>query len=207
MAQHHARGAERVTMRLWIFSDLHVDRDPIELASVEADAVVIAGDVCSGPDALDWLQARFPKLPVVYVLGNHEYYGHTMPSLRRDFEKRAQGSNIHVLENRRVEVGDLVFLGCTLWTDFELYGRPVDPMREAARRMNDFRLIRYFTDGDGERYAATLEPLDTHSSSTKSLFCGYGKNLRNLTAEKGSSSSPTTVRAADRWPSATREVL
>jgi Icc-related predicted phosphoesterase len=149
-------------MRLWIFSDLHIDRDSMELPRVAADAAVIAGDICPGPQALDWLEARFSNLPVLFVLGNHEYYGYTLPSLRREFEKRATGTNIHVLENRLVTLGDVTFLGCTLWTDFELYGRPVDPMSEAGKRMNDFRLIRYFEEEDGERFASKLEPLDTH---------------------------------------------
>jgi Icc-related predicted phosphoesterase len=149
-------------MRLWIFSDLHTDGDPMELPSVAADAAVIAGDVGCGPDVLAWLKARFPTLPTIYVLGNHEYYGFTLPSLRKEFEQQTQGSNIHVLENRRLVLGNVVFLGCTLWTDFELYGRPVEPMKEAAERLNDFRRIRYVADDDDDKYAARLEPLDTH---------------------------------------------
>ena len=170
-------------MRLWIFSDLHTDRDPYELPSVAADAAVIAGDVTAGPEALAWLKARFPSLPVIYVLGNHEYYGHTLPTLRKEFEEQTQGTNIHVLEHRRVTLGDVVFLGCTLWTDFELYGRPVDPMREAGRRMNDFRLIRYFDEADGERYAAPLEPLDTHFLN-KASVAWLRKEFASLKGQK-----------------------
>jgi Icc-related predicted phosphoesterase len=191
---------EGTKMRLWIFSDLHADRDPFELPSVAADAAVIAGDVSIGPDAMDWLEARFPTLPVIYVLGNHEYYGYTLPSLRKEFEARTKGSNIHVLENRSVSLGGVVFLGCTLWTDFELYGRPVDPMKEAARRMNDFRLIRYFEEADGERYAAKLEPLDTHFLHKESVAW-----LRNeLSALKGQKVVVVTHHAPSRQSIAER---
>jgi hypothetical protein len=54
----------------------------------------------------------------------------------------AQGTNVHILENDRVEIGDVIFLGTTLWTDFRLIGDPVVSGTVAQAGMNDFRRIR-----------------------------------------------------------------
>ncbi len=108
-------------MRLWILSDLHLEFGPVELPRVEADVVVLAGDVHKGRRGLAWARERFAATPVVYVLGNHEYYGEALPRLREKLEGEAAGSSVHLLENRAVEIGGVTFLGCTLWTDFELH--------------------------------------------------------------------------------------
>ena len=68
-------------MRLWIMSDLHLEFGPLELPPVRADVVILAGDVHLGVRGLAWVQDRWPNLPVVYVPGNHEYYGEAMPRL------------------------------------------------------------------------------------------------------------------------------
>jgi hypothetical protein len=54
----------------------------------------------------------------------------------------AQNTNVHLLENDCVEIGSLVFLGATLWTDFRLIGDPVTSGAAAQIGMNDFRRIR-----------------------------------------------------------------
>ena len=76
------------------------------------------------------------------MLGNHEFYGHAIPKLIDDFCRTSAGSNIHVLENDCLHLDGVRFLGCTLWTDFSLFGDPTTAGREAARVMNDYRRIR-----------------------------------------------------------------
>jgi hypothetical protein len=39
-------------------------------------------------------------------------------------------------------VGDVVFLGCTLWTDFELFGNPKVAGYHATQTMTDYKKIR-----------------------------------------------------------------
>jgi hypothetical protein len=46
------------------------------------------------------------------------------------------------MENDSLCVGDVRFLGCTLWTNFSLLGDPTLAGRKAARVMNDYRRIR-----------------------------------------------------------------
>jgi len=55
------------------------------------------------------------------------------------------------------KVNDTIFIGCTLWTDFQLYGDQQSCMEVCARELNDYSVIR-FADVTGER---PLKPEDT----------------------------------------------
>ncbi|MEH1990166.1 type II toxin-antitoxin system RelE/ParE family toxin [Nostoc sp.] len=52
------------------------------------------------------------------------------------------GTNVHVLENDLVTIEGVNFLGCTLWTDFKLFGEPRMAGVEASQVMNDYKKIR-----------------------------------------------------------------
>jgi predicted phosphodiesterase len=134
-------------MKLLILSDLHLEMAPFEpsaSAVQQADVIVLAGDIHPGTQGLAWAARAFPGKPVVYVAGNHEFYdGHwddTLAALRA----RARELGIHFLENDAVTIGGVRFLGCSLWTDFDLDGaRKHDAaMREAMNFMMDYRVIR-----------------------------------------------------------------
>lgn len=129
-------------MRVHILSDLHLEFAPFQKTNVGADAVVLAGDVHTGTNGIKWILNTFRDQPVVYVLGNHEFYGQKIQKLISNIKEIAQGTNVHVLENDRVELGDVVFLGATLWTDFRLLGDPVRSGAAAQAGMNDCRRIR-----------------------------------------------------------------
>jgi Icc-related predicted phosphoesterase len=129
-------------MRIHVLSDLHLEFAPFQHNNVEADVVVFAGDVHTGANGIKWILQTFPDRPVIYVLGNHEFYGQKIQKLISNIKEIAHGTNVQVLENDRVEIGDLVFLGATLWTDFQLFGDPVVSTVVAQIGMNDFRRIR-----------------------------------------------------------------
>ena len=63
-------------MRLRILSDLHLEHyaQGLDLPDVEADAVILAGDIYTGTQGLVWAAERFAGVPVLYVPGNHEFY-------------------------------------------------------------------------------------------------------------------------------------
>jgi predicted phosphodiesterase len=60
-------------MKLNILSDLHLSQGELALPSNDADVVVLAGDIARPAEAIAWA-TRFAK-PVLYVPGNHEFYG------------------------------------------------------------------------------------------------------------------------------------
>lgn len=109
------------------------------------DVLVLAGDIASGStNVMDsikrFLKAGFPE--VVYVPGNHEYYGTTI----RDFNakmaaKVLQRDNVHFLNPGHAIIGDTVFIGAALWTNFR-----GDPLAKLSARsmITDFRLIHGF---------------------------------------------------------------
>src|SRR5580692_6330672 len=107
-------------MRLHILSDLHMEFGLVDIPPTEADVVVLAGDIHLGPEGCQWARKQFPDKPVIYILGNHEYYRHSLPELAELLKAETDGSNICVLENDAVEINGLTILGCTLWTDFQL---------------------------------------------------------------------------------------
>jgi 3',5'-cyclic AMP phosphodiesterase CpdA len=44
----------------------------LQTPAVEADAVILAGDISTDRNGLKWALKTFPDRPVIYVLGNHE---------------------------------------------------------------------------------------------------------------------------------------
>jgi hypothetical protein len=94
---------------------------------------------------------------VIYVSGNHEGYGCDIDRTVEKARAAAAGSNVHVLQNDSVTIGDpiggtVTFIGCTFWTDFDLFGDPESAMTAAEETMNDYRKIRI------ERYTRRLRP-------------------------------------------------
>jgi predicted phosphodiesterase len=136
-------------MRFWVFSDLHLDvnaRFPFALPEPwpDHDAVIIAGDLCEGmARGVQWIaDQRLNQQPVIYIGGNHEHYGHERyADLAAARAQAALHMNIHVLECNRLKLGDVTILGCTLWTDYELYGTPAASMALAERLMSDHQMI------------------------------------------------------------------
>lgn len=132
-------------MKLHILSDLHLEfapyrpMDTLPLA-VDADAVVLAGDICPGVRGVQWARQAFADKPVIYVPGNHEAYGTVLPDLLADLRREAAGSNVHVLNNDELVLDGVRFLGTTLWTDFNVDGDAWQgmAMAHARRSMADF---------------------------------------------------------------------
>lgn len=148
-------------MRLHILSDLHLEFAPFVPAATTADVVVCAGDVHTGKNGLRWLRETFEEVPVVYVLGNHEFYGQKIPKLTDDLKREADGTNVRILENEDITIDGVAFLGATLWTDFALNGNPEMAALHAQMHMTDFRRIRMtptyrrFRPSDAKRYFAS----------------------------------------------------
>ena len=129
-------------MKIHVLSDLHCEFAPFHPPATDADVVVLAGDTCTGTRGIPLAREWFPDQPVVYVAGNHEYYGEAFPRLNRKLAEEGRTAGIHFLENGEMVIGGVRFLGCTLWTDFELFGERHSSMAAAQGMMNDFRLIR-----------------------------------------------------------------
>ncbi|WP_114945901.1 metallophosphoesterase [Microvirga calopogonii] len=131
-------------MRLWILSDLHLEVDPhLAFAVPDADVAVVAGDVHKPAwKAMQWLAEHIaPHMPVVTILGNHEYFsGSVTGCTKRGLAAAAGVDGVHLLHDSEVVIGGVRFVGGTLWTDYSLDADP-EPGRQRdmdiAHAMNE----------------------------------------------------------------------
>jgi len=129
-------------MRIKIISDLHQEFGISNLDFSNADVVILAGDTNLGIKGIEWAKQHIKDSQVIYLLGNHEYYKGSYPKTLNQVIEASLNSNVTVLENKRVEIGGIRFHGATLWTDFSLFGSPVEYGIICQGQMNDYRQIR-----------------------------------------------------------------
>ena len=166
-------------MRIRLYSDLHNEFNEFVPPEIDSDVVVLAGDTHVGVKGLEWAEKYFKEEAVIYVLGNHEYYRQMFPEHIRVMRKAASEiSNLTLLERDSITIGDIQFLGCTLWTDFELNNDPEMAMQMAAEGMNDYRQISY---GDIESLLTPDKIVSYHKESLMWLRDVTAKNINEKT--------------------------
>jgi predicted phosphodiesterase len=119
-------------MKIHVLSDLHLEFAPFAPAETDADVVVLAGDIWNGGKGIVWARDTFRNQEIVYVAGNHEFYGTHWERLPENCQRMARACGVHFLENAQVEIGGVRCLGASLWVDFDLRGE--------AYRAADMRL-------------------------------------------------------------------
>lgn len=137
-------------MKIRLLSDLHTEfRLPYKTHEMSQyrgeDVLVLAGDIASGSTNTmnvikHFLDCGFPQ--IVYVPGNHEYYGTGFDEFNAKMENKCMAyDNVHFLNPGNVVIKDVMFVGGTLWTNFadNLFSQSA-----AKRGINDFRMIRDF---------------------------------------------------------------
>ena len=165
-------------MKIQVISDLHIEFEAYEpmteerlttqiiMTETPADVVVLAGDTHIRGRGPGTAFERFRGKQIVMVAGNHEYYGDVYSEHLKELQKNASlFDNVHFLENQSVEIGGVVFFGCTLWTDFKLFEAGpfaglhsrLEALQVAGAYMNDYRKIIWST---GDKYRSLL-PNDT----------------------------------------------
>ena len=155
-------------MRLHVLSDLHLERAPFTAPRCDADVVILAGDVARGTGGVAWAREWPGTPPLLYVAGNHEFYGHGLPELIGALREAAAGSSVRMIEDEAVLIDGVRFLGCTLWSDFAFAGaaRRAESMAQCERVVNDYRLIRYDPE---DRALAPADTLAAHDASRRWL--------------------------------------
>lgn len=158
-----------MTLRLHVVSDLHVEfgnpiPDPVE----GADLIVLAGDLAPyRPAVIQELVRAWRGKRVLYVPGNHEFYGGDIDHVRAALARQCLEVGIDLLDRASRCIRGVRFIGATLWTDFNLYGveRAFAFKDLAQRNMSDFHVIghkgRAFTPEEStRRHAADLHFID-----------------------------------------------
>ena len=147
-------------MRIAVCSDIHLEFGPISLENTEgADVLILGGDICVAKDILNrddnGIFDRFDRSKtihtffqeccerfnhVIYIMGNHEHYhGDFNDTIRILRDRLGYLWNLHILDKQMVQLGDVSFIGGTLWTDMN----KEDPMTLLHIKgvMNDFRNV------------------------------------------------------------------
>lgn len=154
-------------MKIQLASDLHLEflaRDfPGERLITpvpDADVLALTGDIASGTQAIE-LFKDWP-VPVLYVAGNHEFYGRWIDKTLAELRAAAEGTSVRFMDNDVVDFGGVRFLGSTLWTDYKLNPgtRIKQQMEICARYLTDHRTIR-----SGTGYFTPNQALEEHKKS------------------------------------------
>jgi hypothetical protein len=127
-------------MKLQLLSDLHLETHPRFQPSIApvTEVLVLAGDIGSyQPESAllpggaaaceDFGLSRFsprknPALQnkrVLFTPGNHEYDGFDLEPTRERLRAICHELGIDFLDRATLAIGDVRFIGCTLWSDFD----------------------------------------------------------------------------------------
>jgi predicted phosphodiesterase len=126
-------------MRIHILSDIHNEFAPYSPSDIDADLVILAGDIGVGVRGIEWAKQAF-SCPVLYVSGNHEFFGghldQTLEAMRQ-----AGSERVRVMDCDEAIIGGVRFLGATGWTDYTATGNEPIAAWDAQRVMRDFEKI------------------------------------------------------------------
>ena len=145
-------------MRIQLFSDLHLERDPAfqPLIQPDTDVIVLAGDIGSYqersrlPDE-DFGLARFaprrfaPAPRVLYVPGNHEFDSLEYEDAYERLQRVCAHLGIEWLDGQTIAIDGVRFIGSTLWADFDaVAGQETDLAKQLQARGKAFRAANYY---------------------------------------------------------------
>lgn len=174
-------------MKLHVVSDLHTELNHYHLHSsaINSDVIILPGDIGKGLKAYEFAEEQATKFnkPVIFICGNHEFYGSDINALRKVMHERYISTNpnpnpnrneVYYLENTEIVLGNVRFLGATLWTDLELFNDKSKVIKDAPLAINDFIQIKngksYFSPEDS--IALHLESLNWLEKSLNEPFEG-----------------------------------
>ena len=113
-------------MKIIPLSDLHIRRpEDVVIPHFNSDVIVLAGDIV---DPLSHVSASYMRILltktryILYVPGNHEFWGHTYFSCHKQIDEIISIVNSELPEPRVFKLGCVTldgirFIGATLWTE------------------------------------------------------------------------------------------
>jgi predicted phosphodiesterase len=164
-------------MKIAIASDIHLEFKPIILRNDEnADVLVLAGDILTANHLTreSYLKPAIDSFTnscvsnfkdVIYIAGNHEHYDHDFQrthTVLRDYFKH---DNLHILEKQSIVIGDVTFIGGTMWSDMDK-SNP-NTLLNIRAMMNDFILV---TNDHGRRTFTPEDSVEDHHEMVKFIL-------------------------------------
>lgn len=138
-------------------SDLHTDITRYTYDyDLNADVIIVAGDSKEGGDIYSLQPYVANEKLVIYVPGNHEYYNHEINETRTVMKRAATTCGVKVLDRDYIIHNGVRYVGCTLWTDFNLMNNAHTAKLVANMYMNDYVLIKYSDGWDTENFSPDI---------------------------------------------------
>lgn len=152
-------------MKIQLLSDLHLETESFDPEPVPgADLLVLAGDIDARWDGYTRF-AGWP-VPVIVVAGNHEFDGRDVDDAWLQLREHCTRHGLRLLQRETLTIDApdgrrLRFVGCTRWSDFDVFG--------AAQRERAMRAAGYFM----RLMAATRDgrPFDAEALRAEGLAC------------------------------------
>ena len=142
-------------MRIQYASDLHTEFGfrALRKNDLKGDLLVLAGDIAGSTSGLrEYLKSLSGRIPLLVILGNHEFYGYELSRGRAQYRHALTRDNdplLHFLDDDEVIIGGVRFLGSTLWTDFK-NGRDGEASQKGYDYDGGLRDFQTIKKGEGE---------------------------------------------------------
>lgn len=129
-------------MKIRLLSDLHLEGYAHYYEYAGEDLVVLAGDIHT-KNRHSFILDQIPSnVKVVFVAGNHEYYGSTFEHVNSFlYDLQAEYNNFYWLDNEEVNIDGVSFFGGTMFTDWNLYMDPWTAKQFGKNGVADFDWI------------------------------------------------------------------
>lgn len=175
-------------MKVQILSDLHLDinrNHPFSLVDTDT-FTIIAGDISGHPnESINWIKNNVKN--GVFVEGNHIGYNNMKRSIQyiqTQLEKEFPiDANVSYLYDNYKVIGDYVFVGGILFTDYKLYGEGMYFYNKqvAVMSLNDFRYNRFNSlyDRPTDEQDGYLKTTKVTPSNYESMFIKTFNAIKN----------------------------
>jgi predicted phosphodiesterase len=192
-------------MKIQILSDLHNeflrngDGVPLHhwlctIPETDAEIIILAGDIDTGTRGAEWAIMESERLakPVLYVLGNHEFYGYEYWSLKEKILQLCEGTQVFFLDSDVFTLNDVRFIGTTLWTNYKANIQVPQnlAMLSVDKLLTDHRLIKIKSGDLSERF------------KPEHALAIHAKELRWLETQLAQSTDAKTVVITHHGPHA-----
>lgn len=168
-------------IKFQLLSDVH-GRWNQSATHPEAQMITAVGDLSDGTEAVPWLGEM--GRPVIYVPGNHEYYGGDIGTRLNELRAKAQSTLVSVVDRQTVTAGDVRFLCTTLWTDHQ--NLDIDLVLHTSKVLNDYKRIGVgawlANQENAKTYARILAEFEQRGSRYKGIFSEKPEHMNPLIA-------------------------
>ena len=141
-------------------------------------------------------RTAWPDKEIIYVAGNHEFYGKNRKDVLASLRIAARDTGVHFLDNEEVVIDGVRFLVSTLWTDFKLFGEELNKvcMVDGQNCLNDFRVIQ-----NGEWTFTAQDSIDLHNESVAWLTLNLIEEKHDGKTVVVTHHLPSRLSVADRY--------